>query len=361
MKKILNIHAPINSTSYGYVSCNIIKELSLIGYDLRHIPISHSIPDKHFLPYIEDTLKRFDYDYNAPSLKIWHQHGLNSFCGTGTRIGMPIFELEQFNEVELHSLNNPDKIFVCSNWAKAVIENQVPKQTNNVSVIPLGFDDEIFKPSPMPTIDKTVFANFGKFEVRKGHNVLPDVFNKAFNEDDDVLLIMLPHNFFLNQNETNEWIKLYTGTKLANKIKFFNRQDSQYELYNIMRQVHCGIFPSRAEGWNLEALEMLACGRHLIITDCTGHTEFCNAENSKLINMTSGFEKAFDNKFFDGRFSWRKIGNDEIDQMVEHMRQIHRDRREGKLTLNNSGILTSKNFTWKNTAKIIDQNVTQMI
>ena len=147
---IINLNAPINQTSYGYVSCNIIKELKSLGHDLRHIPIGHNSPDEELLPYISEALERWDYSYDAPSIKIWHQHDLNLFPGNGTKIGMPIFELENFNEVELHSLKNPDALFVCSSWAKDVILNNLPIMAGLVHVVPLGVDEEVFHPHAMP-------------------------------------------------------------------------------------------------------------------------------------------------------------------------------------------------------------------
>lgn len=358
---ILNINAPINTTSYGYVSCNIIKELKKLGCDLRHIPIGQSVPDEEIYKDISDVISRWDYSFTAPGLKIWHQHDLGGFYGNGLRIGMPIFELEKFNKVEKHNLKNPDKLFVCSEWAKSVIEDQIPEQVGNTSVIPLGVDNDIFKPIDLPSVNKTIFANFGKFETRKGHAIIPEIFNKAFEKDDDVILIMMPHNPFLTQEEHNYWISKYKTTKLSDKILFINRQQTHKMVYNIMTQAHCGIFPSRAEGWNLEALELLACGRHLIITNVTGHTEFCNSENSKLIEMNSGYESAKDIKFFDGSLEWRKFGQNEIDQTIEHMRSIHNLRKDGNLSLNRNGIETGLKYSWKNTAKTIYRNINEFI
>lgn len=350
---ILNINAPINVTSYGYVSCNIIKELKNLEVDIRHIPIGQNVPDEEMLPYIKEALLRWDYSFDAPCLKIWHQHGLDAFYGKGLRIGMPIFELEKFNKLEMHSLQNPDKLFVCSKWAKDVIESEIPNSIGNTHVIPLGVDSEIFKPTPMPIANKTIFANFGKWEARKGHNELPEIFNKAFEKDDDVMLLMMPSNPFLNQEENNAWIAKYKNTKLGDKILFIDRQRTHRMVYKIMAQIHCGIFPSRTEGWNLEALELLSIGRHIIITNATAHTEFCNQNNSYLVKMESGYEPAKDFKFFNGEFQWRKIGTSEIDQAVEYMRMVHKKRKNGELDINHAGIETGKLFSWKNTSKKI--------
>ena len=128
-----------------------------------------------------------------------------------------------------------------------------------------------------------------------------------------------------------------------------------------MSQIHCGIFPARAEGWNLEALELLSCGRHIIITDCTAHTEFCNQDNAMLVDMNSGYEKAKDFKFFDGSMSWRKIGSNEIDQMVEYLRNIHHQNLNGNLQINSAGIATAEKYSWKNTAQTIENHINDFI
>ena len=43
-------------------------------------------------------------NFNAPSIRLWHQHDMSSFAGHGLRIGFPIFELDTFNDLEKHHL-----------------------------------------------------------------------------------------------------------------------------------------------------------------------------------------------------------------------------------------------------------------
>lgn len=356
----LNLHCPINTLSYGYVSSYFTKELIRKGYDLRHIRIGDPTPDENLIPYIKDFLSRWEFFYDAPTLKIWHQHDLHMTVGRGPKIGFPIFELEEFNQLEKHSLGCPEFLFVCSEWARNVICENDHSRWKSTHVVPLGFDENIFKPIHLPPQDTTVFGNFGKFEVRKGHDVLVKAFNKAFEKTDDVQLIMMPHNFFLNRDETMSWLKLYKESKLGDKIQFVDRVKTQDMAYNIMSKIHCGVFPARAEGWNLEALELLASGRHLIITNCTGHTEFCNKDNSRLIEMESGYETAFDGKFFGGFGSWRSITDNEIDQMVEHMRAIHKLHQESKLHMNAKGVDSVKKFTWPSVTNILDKTLKEV-
>jgi len=353
----LNMNCPINRTSYGYVSSYFMSNLLLVGHDIRHAPIGRNDPDPEMVESILPAISRNDYFYDAPCLKIWHQNDLGAFYGKGPRVGFPIFELESFNEVELHSLGNPDHLIVCSQWAKEVIKSTSKR---DASVVPLGYDSRKFKPQPFKVdgstylgfnASTTVFANFGKFEIRKGHDVLSDIFNKAFNEDDDVALVMMPANPFMTNEEINEFVNRYKRSRLKDKIFFIPRLEAQSQVAQVMNSSHCGVFPSRAEGWNLEALEMLACGRHVIITDATAHKEFCNRSNCLLVDMESGYEPAYDGKWFNGDFDWRKIGDSEIDQFVEYMRSVHKKHKEGSLTLNNAGIVSTLEYTWENSTR----------
>jgi glycosyltransferase involved in cell wall biosynthesis len=330
-----------------------MRGLSRIGWDLRHIPIGPNSPDDDIAGEISRALSRRDFCRFDPTLRIWHQHDLLPFYGKGEQIGFPIFELEKFSNDEVFSLNTPDRLIVCSEWAKRVM-SQV---RNDVSVVPLGYDEDIFVPTELPNTSKTIFANFGKFEKRKGHDILPLAFNLAFEKNDDVALVMMPHNFFLNQEETNRWVDSFVNTKLGDKITFVNRVRTHKEVFSIMKQVHCGVFPSRAEGWNLEALELLACGRHVIITNCTAHTEFCDKDNCRLIEMESGFESNYDGKFFNGSGEWRKFGKNEIDQLVNHLREVHKQNTEGSLKMNKTGVKSVERYSWTNASNILSENI----
>jgi glycosyltransferase involved in cell wall biosynthesis len=119
-----------------------------------------------------------------------------------------------------------------------------------------------------------------------------------------------------------------------------------------MRQADCGIFPSRAEGWNLGLLEMLSCGKPCITTNYSAHTEFCNKENSFLIDIGE-FEPAYDGKWFFGQGSWAKMGQKQIDQCIEYMRHVYRN----KIITNTEGIKTAEQFSWTNSAKLFCDNL----
>ena len=86
---------------------------------------------------------------------------------------------------------------------------------------------------------------------------------------------------------------------MHSRIRILPRLNTHEDVAVIMSQADVGVFPSRAEGWNLEALEMLSMGKHLIITDYSAHTEFCNKDNSRLIQIDE-MEDAHDGIWFHG-------------------------------------------------------------
>jgi len=341
---MINFQAPINSLGYGVAGYNIFKEIIKIHPSAALYPISTpEFKDE----YIEKGLANRNSSH-YPSVKMWHQNDVHTHIGKGKHIGFPIFELTEFSDEEKLSMSHCDALFACSQWAKQTLHEQgfCP-----VHVVPLGVDTDIFKPTAPRNDDKTVFFNCGKWEVRKGHDVLIECFNAAFEPRDNVELWMMCDNPFIGQmNE--QWQNLYKNSNLGNKIKFIPRQSTHEDVYNIMRRVDCGVFPARAEGWNLELLEMMACGKQVIATNYSAHTEFCSPLNSHLINMNER-EKAYDGVFFDGsKGEWASFGRGEKETLIEYMRFNHFEVPASHHE-NGNGIITANKFTWENSAKEI--------
>lgn len=351
----MNIISPINQLGYGIAGLSIVKAL-INKVDVALWPIGNpEVSTQEEFNIIQNTINNSRMpNFDSPCIRIWHQHDMSQFVGRGQRIGFPFFELNKFSDIEKHHLNNVDKLFVTCQWAKDVCFDNLKHK--NINIIPLGVDTNIFKPSENNS-EKTIFFNCGKWEKRKGHDILPMVFNKAFCQNDNIELWMMNTNPFLSSEEDYQWKKLYSDTKIGNKIKFLPRVKTHKEVYDIMRMVDCGIFPSRAEGWNLELLEMLACGKHVITTNYSAHTAFCNRNNSYLIDITS-YEMADDGKWFNGKVGeWANISYSNINDMVEMVKDIHHKKQNNLLKINDEGVKTAQNFTWDHTANEIIRSI----
>ena len=354
---MINLVAPINTLGYGVASHNILREL--VKRDDNVVLYTIGEPEFTDDAIIGSMKNQHNASKNVPILKIWHQHDLHTLPDVikdvqQPLIGFPIFELDKFSDNEVESMEQCDKIFVCSAWAKDIIVNNTSFNNEDVHVVPLGVDTDIFKPSNLKGRNKTIFFNCGKWEKRKGHDVILECFNSAFTHSDEAELWMMCDNPFIGPQNT-EWQNLYKNSELGYKVKIIPRQTSHKDVYNIMAQTDCGVFPARAEGWNLELLEMMACGKDVIATNYSAHTEFCDENNSRLVSIDN-METAYDGVFFDGKKGmWAEISEDQKEQIISHMRDVHNAKQEGVLSVNQSGIDTANKFSWENSCQeVID-------
>ena len=344
---MFNFIAPINDRSYGLVATNLIHNLDKIGVSpgLFLIGGGGSCSDRYKNAVLKSVKNAEFYNPESPCVRLWHQFDMAQFVGKGPRIGFPIFELNKFNEVEKHNLQWLDGIIVCSKWAKGIIETEVPKFKGKIAVVPLSVDMDIFRPRIKDGEGPYKIFTAGKCEIRKGHDVLVDILNKAFTEKDNVEIHIGFENPFYTADEMSEWKRYYLESALgrAGRIKFLPWFQSQEELAAAMAAMDCAIFPSRAEGWNLELAECIAMGIPVITTNYSAHTEFCNKENSYLVDIDE-LELAYDGKWFFNQGEWAKIGSKQISGFVDYLKHCYQNR----ITQNNGKL----EKTWLDSSKI---------
>ena len=357
MKK-LNLFSPISNLGYGIVGLNILKSLSskmeislsLIG------GLEGTQSDVELAQEAIERASLFNNFHKAPCLKIWHEFALAERIGSGPLFAFPFFEINQFDQRRINHLKSADGIMVASQWAKNVIKEHLDVPPALVSVIPLGVDSTIFSPGPHKVTDKCVFFNCGKWEKRKGHDVLLEMFRAAFPAETDVELWMMSSNPFLSAETgflkvRQEWERYY---KSDPRVKLIDRVATHGEVANIMSTTNCGVFPSRAEGWNLELLEMMAMGKHVIATNYSAHTEFCDDTNARLIEINN-LEKAEDGIFFDGNSGeWASLEGNPFTQAVEYMHEFYKSWKSNPNQYNKEGVDTAKRLSWTRTANHIE-------
>jgi glycosyltransferase involved in cell wall biosynthesis len=263
----LNLRAPINNLSYGILSSYLLVELTKLGVKVALFPIGPlEVDSEEKAAVVRQSLENAKlFSYDAPSLTIFHQFSLAERVGRGMCYGFPIFELDTFNQVELHHLRGLDSIIVCSKWAKGICENSGLNGLE-IDVVPLGVDTSVFYPlekgvrrhrCAMQTLNPEgpfVFLNISKIEQRKGADLLCELFNRAFSPLDNVELWWASHNPFLPPEQTQEWHSYYLDSPMgkAGKIKIIPRVGTHKEVADLIRNSDCGIYPSRAEGFNFK-------------------------------------------------------------------------------------------------------------
>lgn len=345
----INIVAPIGYTGYGVVGRNLVHSLDKAGINISLFPIGESIecPPKQKEVFAKCLNNREQFDSRSPSLKIWHQNDLAMFPGS-PRIAYTFFELDRLKNNEIHHLSQCDKVLVACEWAKQICQ----KHNITADVLPCGVSD-VFRPSSRKPNQKCVFLNVGKWEVRKGHLELAKAFRSLLKRVSNVELWMMSENRFYRNGE-NEWWKNYYRNCCGNNVKFVNWVPTDTDVAHIMQRADIGVFPSKAEAWNLELLEMMACGKQVICTDYSGHTEFATSKNSILL-QNDGMEDAIDSCeahpdgfWFKGFGQWARI---DYLSLADSMYNAFLNWGIDKTDVNIEGLNTADIFSWDNSAK----------
>lgn len=345
----INLYCPIGGTGYGIAGLNIYKALTKTDNKITLFAMNspNHCGENNLEILNQGILNQESFDPSAPCVKIWHQFDLANRIGTGKYFAFPFFEINKFNDREKHHLDSCDEIIVSCSWAKNIIEqNNINKKTH---IVPLGVDRTIFNHENFKDNhidDKYIFITVGKWEKRKSHDIIIELFNKAFEPTDDVELWMVTSNPFLNNNLEQQWHDLALQSKMRQKIKLFPRIGTQEELANIMSYANCGIYPARAEGWNLDLLETMSLNKPVIATNYSAHSDFCNKENCYLVDVDE-LENAYDGLWFNGFGEWAKIDEKQKEQIVFYMRELYKNRT----TTNIAGVETAKKFSWENSAE----------
>jgi glycosyltransferase involved in cell wall biosynthesis len=189
----------------------------------------------------------------------------------------------------------------------------------------------------------TVFLQVGKLEPRKGQRELLRAFEAAFTPADAVQLVLHCYNPFMARSAFDELSAPFRTSSMRNRITLMSRElPTAQDVARLMAGADCGVFAVRAEGWNLEALEMLSMGKTVIATDTTAHTAFLTTANARLIRVDA-MEPAL-NGAVTG--SWAAWGESQHEQLVAHLQSVHDERQRGALPLNTAGIDTATRLSW---------------
>ena len=96
----------------------------------------------------------------------------------------------------------------------------------------------------------------------------------------------------------------------------------------------------------------MSMNKPIILTNYSGHTQYANTKNSFLIEIDT-LEDALDGKFFHGVGNWASLTSSSIDQCIEHMRYVYKNR----ITDNPEGVKTASQFSWNHTASQMIQHI----
>jgi glycosyltransferase involved in cell wall biosynthesis len=281
------------------------------------------------------------------------------------RVGYVMFEHDLMaRRVALRALSSFDAIATACRWGENALRDG---GLHTVTTIPQGIDHTRFNPERIVrqgSTDRFIIFSGGKFEFRKGQDIVAKVFKIFADRHTDAFLVAAWYN---------RWWRLSMGTMKASPYWPFvsvpgeSPRDAIYHwlattgidlervqvvppLPNSERAVlygnsDVGLFPNRCEGaTNLVLMEYMACGRAGICTDFGGHRDLLTDANSFPLRA-SELLRICDEEH-------RPIAHwcePNLDEILDRLEQAYADRARLK-ELGRQAAADMKEWTWSRAA-----------
>lgn len=201
----------------------------------------------------------------------YHLPNTLSLVKTPIQIAYTMFESDKYPPFWEPWLKQADLVLVPTQFCADVMEDNFKIKPE---VVPLGYDPDFFyflDRSDRPEDHEFTFLHFDAFKWRKGWDLTFTAFNEEFGEDEPVKLV-----FKTTLGITPPLSNYPKIVKIVGKLP-------QEEMYEVLRDADCFVFPSRGEGFGLTPLEAMATGLRAIIPNHTGMaTYFDNRYNIGL-------------------------------------------------------------------------------
>lgn len=366
METSFNLYGPLNDLGYGIFTRGLIKGLIELGKSDFHLSMigPPQLENQSDLGSYTKQLQEVPWSRKAPSIAIWHEFDLNKFSGNKL-VAFPIFETNSFFPAAKNYLSQMDAIFVPSKWAKSVVENNIGLSVPTFS-IPAGSNlietPEVLNTTKFPSF---TFVHVGKYEKRKSTLELIQAYMVAFETKQvDTRLICHCHNPFdsnFAKNMRNILTQLgLTVLKSSSPTSIVAIRGNciveipiarlqSHQVFQLYRSAHIGIFPAKAEGWNLPLMEAIKSGLPCIATNYSAPTEYLTEEfdyNQELLLKDLTMETAIDGVFFHGnRGEWCTFKTDALANKL-----LYAYNNYTEVLSKFSNVKIKETFTWKNMA-----------
>jgi glycosyltransferase involved in cell wall biosynthesis len=146
---------------------------------------------------------------------------------------------------------------------------------DNVHVIPLGVDRTVWHPAARPDNDKFRIVAGGSEWMRKGLDVVLEVFQMLGMPNSELHLKIVPP--YRGAPEVRNW---------PNVVVHDDWMSLEDEV-NLVRSADVFISASRGEGFGLMPLQAISAGVPTIVTDAHGHREFSDLASHRISTSPS--------------------------------------------------------------------------
>jgi glycosyltransferase involved in cell wall biosynthesis len=228
-----------------------------------------------------------------------------------------------------------------------------------------GIDPKLFYPIESErTDDRFVIFSGGKFELRKGQDILLKAVKILQDKYPDIYLVNCWYNLWpeslrqmasspyikFNYPKSAPWPQIMRQTYIDNGLDpdriFTMDLVPHHQLRPLFKQTDIGVFPNRCEGGtNLVLMEYMACAKPVIATAASGHRDIVNEENALLLRRLKDINIVDADGTVIGR--WQ---DPSLDELVARIEQAYHHRDALRIKARRAGD-DLRQFTWRHCAQ----------
>ena len=288
---------------------------------------------------------------------------MNAFLTGTRRVGYTFFE-ENILPVQsiFNARENFDVVVAGSRWCEQVLREYGLKSTTTVLQ---GIDPQIFNTYASEKSclrDRFVVFSGGKFELRKGQDIVLRAYKVLQDKHPDTLLVASWANFWQFSLETmraSPYIRFQSNGgdfgALMQRVLVDNGLDPKRvvvlppqpnaTMARIYKNTDVGLFPNRCEGGtNLVLMEYMACGKPAIASFSTGHKDVLTAQTAISIEHRKTMNIQRDGQAI-------AVWDDpDLDETIHHLEWAYDHRAELRSIGERAG-KHMQQFTWRETAR----------
>ncbi|MEM9223990.1 MAG: glycosyltransferase [Pseudomonadota bacterium] len=274
-------------------------------------------------------------------------------------IGYFFWELSTPALSQYLALDILDEIWVATEYGVSIYKPAVDKPVFNAGMavepidVPSREEARAYVQERLPIGQDTfvylsAFDSFSFLERKNPHGVV-EAFQAAFDQDEDVLLVLKTHNrdFVLDAHQAMRWERIVEIAAADPRIVLLNETLQYEDLIKLKTGCDCFVSLHRSEGWGFGLVESMTVGLPVVSTGYSGNLDFTTPENSWLVDYDLIEPRENEYLFVERGQQWAAP---KLESAVQQLRAVRADPTERDKRVSAARAFVGEKFSFKERA-----------